>query len=149
MYIACLCPNLVSVHFYAIPILHFKFPKFFIYLYVIGDDRTGYSCSLLALLSSDQPITSQSISNILTWTPLPQPPVWNPTAATLCGQLVTVGGQFFASPFNSIHQLIDGQWVKIGSMSSGRGKCLVVTPSPDKMMIVGGVGDSVEECVVM
>ena len=24
-YIACLCPNLVSVHFYAIPILHFKF----------------------------------------------------------------------------------------------------------------------------
>ena len=28
MYIACLCPNLVSVHFYAIPILHFKFPKF-------------------------------------------------------------------------------------------------------------------------
>ena len=33
MYIACLCPNLVSVHFYAISILHFKFPKFFIYLY--------------------------------------------------------------------------------------------------------------------
>ena len=26
---ACLCHNLVSVHFYAIPILHFKFPKFF------------------------------------------------------------------------------------------------------------------------
>ena len=33
MYIACLCPNLVSVHFYAIPILHFKFPKFVIYLH--------------------------------------------------------------------------------------------------------------------
>ena len=28
MYIACLCPSLVSVHFYAIPILHFKFPNF-------------------------------------------------------------------------------------------------------------------------
>ena len=28
MYITCLCPSLVSVHFYAIPILHFKFPKF-------------------------------------------------------------------------------------------------------------------------
>ena len=28
MCIACLCPNLVSVHFYALPILHFKFPKF-------------------------------------------------------------------------------------------------------------------------
>ena len=40
MYIACLCPNLVSVHFYAIPILHFKFPKFFIYLLV----RRIYKC---------------------------------------------------------------------------------------------------------
>ena len=42
-------------------------------------------------------------------------------------------------------------------MSSGRWKCLVVSPSPDKMMIVGGyrervIGvrtDSVEECVVV
>ena len=38
MYIACLCPNLVSVHFYAIRILHFKFPKFFIYLYMYGTE---------------------------------------------------------------------------------------------------------------
>ena len=117
-------------------------------IHVIGDDGTGYSCSLQALLSSDQPITSQSISNILTWTPLPQLPVTGSTAATLCGQLVTVGGRQGGSQVNSIHQLMDGQWVKIGSMSSGREKCLVVTPSPDKMMIVGA-GDSVEECVVM
>ena len=120
-------------------------------IYVIGRDGTGYSCSLQALLSSDQPITSQSISNILTWTPLPQLPVEWSTAATLCGQLVTVGGWRGGSKVNSIHQLLDGQWVKIGSMSSDRWLCLVVTPSPDKMMIVGGygAGDSVEECVVM
>ena len=117
-------------------------------LYVIGSDDTGYSCSLQALLSSDQPITSQSISNILTWTSLPQLPLEWSTAATLCGQLVTVGGMRGVSPVNSIHQLLDGQWVKIGSMSSCREMCLVVTPSPDKMMIVGA-GDSVEECVVM
>ena len=120
-------------------------------LYVIGDDGTGYSCSLHALLSSDQPITSQSISNILTWTSLPQLPVEWSTAATLCGQLVTAGGRQDGSYVNSIHQLLDGQWVEIGSMSSGRSWCLVVTPSPDKMMIVSGVGAmySVEECVVM
>ena len=120
-------------------------------LHVIGCDGTGYSCSLQALLSIDQPITSQSISNILTWTPLPQLPVKDSTAATLCGQLVTVGGMRGVSQVNSIHQLMDGQWVKIGSMSSGRSWCLVVTPSPDKMMIVGGHGgeDSVEECVVV
>ena len=120
-------------------------------LHAIGPDGTGYSCSLQALLSSDQPITSQLISNILTWTPLPQLPVVRSTAATLCGQLVTVGGERGGSKVNSIHQLIDGQWVKIGSISSGRSRCLVVTPSPDKMMIVGGygAGDCVEECVVM
>ena len=78
------------------------------------------------------------------------------STATLYGQLVTVGGERGGSLVNSIHQLIDGQWVEIGSMSSGRSMCLVVTPSPDKMMIVGGYGaefllilDSVEECVVM
>ena len=104
-------------------------------LYVIGSDDTGYSCSLQTLLSSDQPITSQSISNILTWTSLPQLPLEWSTAATLCGQLVTVGGMRGRSKVNSLHQLLDGQWVKIGSMSSGRDMCLVVTPSPDKMMI--------------
>ena len=41
-------------------------------------------------------------------------------------------------------------------MSSDRAMCLVVSPSPDKMMIVGGYGggeygmttDSVEECAI-
>ena len=35
MYIACLCPNLVSVHYYAIPILHFKFHKFLFTCYLV------------------------------------------------------------------------------------------------------------------
>ena len=61
-------------------------------VYVIGRDGTGYSCSLQALPSSDQPIKSQLISRMITWTPLPQQPVIESTAATLCGQLVIVGG---------------------------------------------------------
>ena len=32
MYIACLCPNLVSVNFYAIPILHSNFLNFYLLL---------------------------------------------------------------------------------------------------------------------
>ena len=118
-------------------------------VHVIGHG-TGYSCSLQALLSSDQPITPQLISRMITWTPLPQLPVTRSTAATLCGHLVIVGGIQGGSYVNSIHQLLDGQWVKIGFMSSGRERCLVVSPSPDKIMIVGGVGrSSVEECVVV
>ena len=118
-------------------------------LHIIGEYGSGYSCSLQALLSSDQPITSQSTSNILTWTLLPQQPapnsVTNSTAATLCGQLVKVGGVQFGSNIESIHQLLDGQWVEIGSMSSSRSLCLVVNPSPDKMIIVGGYGQEIHE----
>ena len=127
-------------------------------MHVIGGDGNGFSRSLQDLPPSDQPTTSQSRSRtIISWSPLPPLPVTLSTAATLCGQLVIIGGWQGGSSVNSIHQLVDGQWVEIGSMSSGRRMCLVVSPSPDicKMMIVGGRGvfgvttDSVEECVIV
>ena len=116
-------------------------------LHVIGEDDNGYTCSIKNLSSSDEPITSQSIPHLISWTSLPRLPVTLSTAATLYGQLVIIGGRQCGSLVNSIHQLVDGQWVKIGSMSSYRSDCLVVSPSPDRMMIVGGYGakDSVED----
>ena len=130
-------------------------------LNVIGIEANGYSCSLAALPSSDQPITSPLT---LSWKPLPPLPVEHSTAATLCGQLVRIGGSRRTSSIggwrdvwsqvNSIHQLVDGQWVEIGSMTSGRSWCLVASPSPDKIIIVGGNNelfqllDVVEECIV-
>ena len=119
-------------------------------LHVIGHDDYGYSCSLQALLSTDRPITSQSIPHLISWTSLPHLPVDYTTAATLSGQLVIIGGRQDGPPVKTIHQLLDGQWVKIGSMSCDRWVCLVVSPSPDKMMIVGGLReDSVEECITV
>ena len=108
-----------------------------------GYDK-GYSCSLAALPSSDQPITSPLT---LSWKPLPPLPVQYSTAATLCGQLVLIGGWRGGSSVNSIHQLVDGQWVEIGSMTSGRSHCLVASSSPDKIIIVAD--STVEECVVV
>ena len=119
-------------------------------LHVIGNDDNGYTCSIENLPSSDEPITSQSIPHLISWTSLPRLPVTLSTAATLYEQLVIIGGKRYGPLVNAIHQLVDGQWVKIGSMSSGRNDCLVVSPSPDRMMIVGGWGeDSVEECIVL
>ena len=117
-------------------------------LNVIGRDDNGYSCSLRALPPSDTPIMSPLT---LSWKPLPPLPVTWSTAATLCGQLVTIGGWQDGSPVNSIHQLVDGEWVRIGSMASGRYCCLVASPSPDRIIIVGGYDafDSVEECAVV
>ena len=120
-------------------------------LHVIGYDADGYSCFIP---SSDEPITSQSIPHLISWRSLPRLPVTYSTAATLYGQLVIVGGMQGRSSVTSIHQLVYKQWVKwvkIGSMSSNRKDCLVVSPSPDRMMIVGGyrAEDSVEECIVL
>ena len=39
LYIACLCPNLVSVRFYT---LQFKFPNFFIYLSLVSLTRAHH-----------------------------------------------------------------------------------------------------------
>ena len=52
MYIACLCPNLVSVHFYTIPILHFKFFYLLvhIYMYCIG---TSVNISITRITRAD------------------------------------------------------------------------------------------------
>ena len=119
-------------------------------LYLIGDD-IAYSCSLL--LSSDRPITTQTIPHVI-WTSLPRLPITDATAGTLSHQLLINGGLQGSSPVNSIYQLLDGRWVKIGSMSRGRALCLVVSQSPGRMMIVGGMKDSlnvqdiVEDCVI-
>ena len=145
-------------------------------LHVIGNDGDGYSCSLQSLPSNDRPITSpltlswkplpplpvsslQSLPSndrpitsplTLSWKPLPPLPVKESTAATLCGQLVLIGGVQGLSSVNSIHQLVEGQWVEIGSMTSRRRQCLAVSLSPDRILIVGGYFESsVEECVAV
>ena len=117
-------------------------------LHVIGDDRNGYSCSLQSLPSNDRPITSPLT---LSWKPLPPLPVKYSTVATVCGQLVLIGGLQGGSSVNSIHQLVEGQWVEIGSMTSDRYWCLAVSLSPDRILLVGGWGavHSVEECVAV
>ena len=117
-------------------------------LNVIGTDGKGYSCSLQSLPSNDRPITSPLT---LSWKPLPPLPMEGSTAATLCGQLVLIGGSQDRSSVNSIHQLVEGQWVEIGSMTSGRRWCLAVSPSPDRILIVSGygAGASAEECVAV
>ena len=122
-------------------------------VHVVGDDANGYSCSLQELPPSDKKIPPQSIPSLVSWTSLPPLPLTNSTAASLCGELVLIGGEQDGPPVNSIHQLVDGEWVKIGSMTSERSYCLAASTSPDKLIIVGeygrAQGDSVEECIVI
>jgi hypothetical protein len=98
-------------------------------LYVVGDNTNGFSCSVNNLLAPD----------IQHWTRLPRLPVTCTTIATLSGQPVIVGGKQNGSPINYIHQLIGERWVKVSSLSCAKHQCLVVSPSPNKMIVVGGV----------
>ena len=114
-------------------------------LYVIGGDHpNGYSYSLQALQSS----ALETTQNLILWVPLPPLPVTGSTAATLCGQLVIVGGVQDRSLVDSIHQLEDGQWVEIGHMGISRSWCLAASLLPNRIITVGGQGalNLVEEC---
>ena len=97
-------------------------------LSVVGCYREGY-CSSLCVDTSNE-----TLSNT-TWSSLASLPASGSTAATLRDQLVVVGG----SAVSYIHQLINDHWVKIGTVSNGR-ECLIVSPSPDQLVIVGGEG---------
>ena len=119
-------------------------------LRTVGGKSKGFWCSLP--LSSDQPMT-------LDWKPLPRLPVNGSTAATLSQHLVIIGGDITKikakklhgvdPDVNSIHQLLNNQWVMIGSMSVTRSECFVVSSSPDELLIVGGVEENgVERCIV-
>ena len=100
-------------------------------------EEDGYKCSFQALYIG-VPITSQSIQRLISWTPLPRLPVKFPTAVILSEELVIIGGMRAGELDDSIHQLVDREWVKIGSMLSARKWCLAVSQSPNMVITVGG-----------
>ena len=105
-------------------------------LHVISKTGEGYTCSLKTPAAD------------MVWLSLPSLPVTDTTAATLRRQLVVVGGRAGGTAVGSILQLVGEQWAEIGRTLTPRQECLVVCPSPEKVIIVGGVGswDSVELC---
>ena len=124
-------------------------------LYMLGgEDQTGYrtrsvlSCSVPELLQSCQP---QPLAGKLRTAPANQSTIWRRVAdaphywsscATLCGQLVAVGGNkavFLgqnASTITGYNERTDS-WVTIGDMPTAR-RCALVAILNGKIMVVGG-----------
>ena len=99
-------------------------------IYVIETAGKGYWCSLKASLLSGDDLASHVIS----WKYVPLLPVTSSTATTLCGQLILIGGSRQGSLVSTIYQLVDDNWINIGSI---RSLCLV-SSFQDKVLIVGG-----------
>ena len=73
----------------------------------------------------------------------------------MCGEFLIVGGRDnHVECSSAIYQLWNDQFVEVGHLSVGRRECLVVTPSPHEIMVVGGSGwfeidDTMEEFSVV
>ena len=126
-------------------------------LYMLGSiDQTGYlamgtrsvlSCSVPELLQSCQP---QPLDGKLRTAPANQSTIWRRVAdaphywsscATLCGQLVAVGGYGalkITSAITGYNETTDS-WEAMGNMPTARCRALVAILN-GKMMVVGGVG---------
>ena len=109
-------------------------------LYVIsGISFIGYSISLRDLLVDTRPMKCRNSPLILPWTRLPRLPLHLTTPVSMCGEFLIVGGRDGHNEHSSaIYQLWNNQFVEIGHMSEARSECSAVTPSPDKMVVVGG-----------
>lgn len=118
-------------------------------LYVTGSNGGGYSCSIQSLMSYNDD-ESQPPPTGLLWKPLPCLPVSDTAVATLRGQVVLIGGCKVGEPAvcSIIHQLVEDHWAEVGSTLLPRRESLTVSPSPDKVIVLGGVGagNSVELC---
>ena len=110
-------------------------------IYCFDMRNAAYTCTVDSLLSSSQSLTADTHTDSQTtspqiWRALPDVPTGWSTPASLCGQLVAVGGK----GVSTIHQynMTSGSWEVIGSMPTARRSSLVVILPGDKMLVVGG-----------
>ena len=121
-------------------------------LYTLGgEDQTGrwtrsvLSCSIPELLQScqTQPLAGKlrkaSANKSTIWRQVADAPYYFSSCATLCGQLVAVGGYEAGKSTSaiSVYNETTGSWEAVGNMPTARSLALVAILN-GKMMVVGG-----------
>ena len=101
-------------------------------LYVIKYSWGGsvMQCFLDELLGQSKPAGS-------VWSTVAKPPHEYSTCASLCGQLVAIGGNNDAAAIHA-YDPNKNSWYQIGKLAMGREKSLVAQLSEDKLIVVGG-----------
>ena len=123
----------------------------------IGPSKSVFTCSLAALLQSWQPqslgarLKSLSIvGRQEVWHKLADTPFTFSTCASLCGELLAVGGiesdDKRATTKIHMYNTTTNSWEVISHMTIARWRCLVAVLPHNKLMVVGGDAnnDSVE-----
>ena len=118
-------------------------------IYLLGYDMSGaprsvLACSMADLLQSCRPQTLGASLKTLTlqevWHRVTNLPVCSSSCATLCGQLLAVGGSDDISYTTAIHQYnpASNSWEVISHMPTARSHTLVAVLPDNKLMVVGG-----------
>ena len=123
-------------------------------IYLLGYDtsnepRSVLACSMADLLQSCQPRSLGGWLKALTlqtiWHRVANLPVRSSSCATLCGQLLAVGGcdESFQNYSTAIHQYnpATNSWEVISHMPTARNYPLVAVLPGNKLMVVGGLID--------
>ena len=107
-------------------------------LYVMGHVGDTYYTSISNIKeASTQPSHLQP-----TWLPLPCAPVYGSTLSTMCGAVVAVGGVRGGTVTSDIHQVHNGEWVRIGCMDTARYEPIVAVLPGDRMAVMGSYRSS-------
>ena len=117
-------------------------------IYLLGYDtdkerRSVLACSMAGLRqSSRSPGVGAWLSLTLkaVWHRVADLPVHHSTCATLCGQLLAVGGKYKDDYTTAIHQYnaATNSWEVISHMPTARSETLVAVLPGNKLMVVGG-----------
>ena len=114
-------------------------------IYCFNVRNAAYTCAVDSLLSSSQSLTADTHTDSQTtspqiWRALPDVPAKYSTPASLCGQLVAVGGV----GVSTIHKynMTSGSWEAIDNLPTAQYRSLVVVLPGDKILVVGGRGGS-------
>ena len=118
-------------------------------IYLLGYDmsdapRSVLACSMADLLQSCRPQMLGASLKTLTlqevWHRVANLPVCSSSCATLCGQLLAVGGSDDISYMTAIHQYnpATNSWEVISHMPTRRSHTLVAVLPGNKLMVVGG-----------
>ena len=115
-------------------------------IYLLGYDtdkerRSVLSCSMADLRQSPGlGARLKSLTLKTVWHRVADLPVNSSTCATLCGQLLAVGGQYKDDYTTAIHQYnaATNSWEVISHMSAARSDSLVAVLPGNKLMVAGG-----------
>ena len=111
-------------------------------VYLLGDDTNRvFQCSLKSLLQfSREHLRDESAI----WKRITDLPVTRSTAVTLCGQLVSVGGQNGTGDADAVYcyDSVRNKWREVGKLLSCKKLPLATTLPGDKLVVIHGNHDN-------